>query len=69
MVLVTSYDRPQLLRRCVESVLATTPEDCLVLVIDDASPAAAQRWIRRQSERTGRLRWWSSRRAAAWPNR
>ncbi len=55
MVLITSYGRPRLLQRAVESVLATTPEDCFVLVIDDASPPAALAWIRRQSQRVERL--------------
>lgn len=40
-VVVPVYNAPELVRACLDSVLAHTPDDVRVIVIDDASPDAA----------------------------
>lgn len=40
-IIVTTYNRPQLLQRAVESALEQTVEDLEVIVIDDGSPELA----------------------------
>ncbi len=37
-IVIPIYGQPALLRRCVESVLATTPEDAHLILVDDCTP-------------------------------
>jgi glycosyltransferase involved in cell wall biosynthesis len=41
-VIVPTYDRPELLREAVDSVLSQTVEDLECIVVDDASPSALE---------------------------
>ena len=55
LVLITSFNRGRLLERTVESALATTPPDCRVLVVDDASRPEEIAGVRQRAREVERL--------------
>ena len=57
-VVVCTRNRPELLRRCVESILATSPADTEIIVVDNApSGPETEDAVRSLSRTDGRLRY------------
>lgn len=47
-VVITTYDRPQLVRRAIKSVLAQTYEPLEIIVVEDGSDSGVEAWLEEQ---------------------